>query len=142
MLNFFGTTIMNGTSWRSMSACAVLLVAALSLGGCASGGVSGARPAASSQTQPAALHPKIGNARTREDHEELAGYYKQEADAVLAKAEEHERIARSYGWSGYSSANTDYVRHCNDLAARYRGAAENNLALAKLHHELAGIPAQ
>ena len=118
---------MNRKSWLTVGIVAALFAANLSLGACASIGGE----------QPAVLQQKIVNARTKTDHENLAGHYEQEANVLQAKAKEHEQMARSYGWSDYAGANADFVRHCNLLAGKYRSAAEDNLALARTHQELA-----
>ena len=88
---------------------------------------------------PADLDQKIAQARTRVDHEALAAYYEQEATLLHAKAQEHERRALAYGPPApYGRLGDGLIRHCNDLARRYREAAETNLVIARLHREAAG----
>ena len=123
---------MNRKFWLTAGIVAVLFAVNLSLGGCASSGGG----------QPAAMQQKVESARTKADHEDLAGYYEHEAKALQAKVIVHEQMVRSYSWSGYSSTNTDFVRHCNLLVGKYRSAAEDNLALARMHRELAAKSAQ
>jgi len=114
--------------WLSIS----LLAVGFLLSGCVSGG----------GVQAPTLHHRIEHARTRADHEDLAAHFEREAKTLRAKANEHEEMVRSYRWSGYAAANTDYVRHCKELARTYLKAAEDNLGLAKLHRGLAEKAAQ
>lgn len=109
-----------------------LLAAGFLLSGCVSGGGA----------QALTLQHRIEHARSRADHEDLAAHFEREAKALRAKANEHEQMVRSYGWSGYAAATTDYVRHCADLARKYGSAADDNLGLAKLHRGLAEKAAQ
>ena len=118
---------MNGKLWFN-AVFNALLAASLLLGGCASIGV---------QKSPA-LQQKIESARTKADHEELAGYFEQEAKTLQAKAEQHQQVALAYGRpTEYARLENDFIRHCNYLAGRYREAAEANLALAQLHRGIA-----
>ena len=113
--------------WR-LGTFTVLFVAGLSLAGCATEAVQ----------KREALEQKIANARTRVNHEELAGYYEREATALQAKAKQHEQRAFAYGPpTDYARLQNDFIRHCHYLAGRYRDAAEANLALAKLHRRSA-----
>ena len=84
------------------------------------------------------MAPAIQSATTKADHEALAAHYEQEAKELQAKAAAHQDMARSYERSGgYVSAKSNLIQHCRDLSARYREAANENLALAKQHRELA-----
>jgi hypothetical protein len=111
---------------------AALLAASLALGGCASGGGQ----------QTAALQQRIANARTGADHEDLAGHFEREAQVLREKANEHVQMTRAYGFGGYGLAETGFVQHCEALARRYRSAAEENLALARLHRQAAAKAGQ
>ncbi len=116
-----------GNVYRRFSFAVVLLAFAVSLAGCASG--IGPRPAA--------LPQSIESARTRADHEDLALRFVREAESLRAKADEHERMVDSYGRSAYAIAEANFVAHCASLARRYREAEAANLALARMHRELA-----
>ena len=80
----------------------------------------------------------IESARTNADHVQLAEYFDQEAKTLQTKAKQHEQMALAYGSpTAYARLQNDFIRHCNYLASRYRDAAEETLALAKLHCRLA-----
>ncbi len=103
------------------------LAATLTLGGYAFG----------ADQQPAALEQKIVGATTRADHESMAASYEQEAKALQAKAEEHRQMARAYGKIGFLKEKHNLVQHCDSLVKKYQEAAKENLALAKIHREIA-----
>jgi len=114
--------------WLMSGVFAALLAVDLSLGGCISSG----------SQKPARLQEKLEAARTKADHDELAGYYQQEANALQAKAKQHEQKAQAYGPpTGYARLENDLARHCNYLGSKYRDDAEASLALAKLHRRMA-----
>jgi hypothetical protein len=83
------------------------------------------------------MGPLIESARTKADHEALAAHYEQEAKALQDKAAEHETMAQKYQRGAYGKTATTMIQHCEFLARTYRGAAKENLELAKEHHELA-----
>jgi DNA mismatch repair ATPase MutL len=103
------------------------LAASLTLGGYAFG----------AGQEPAALEQKIVGAQTRADHESMAASYEQEAKALQAKAEEHRQMAKAYGKTGYLKEKRNLAQHCDSLVKKYQAAAKENLALAKIHRELA-----
>ena len=119
---------MNKNLWLVSGVFAALLAVNLSLSGCISSGIQ----------KPARLQEKIEDARTKADHEELAGYYEQEANALQAKAKQHEQKAKASGPpTGYARLKDSFARHCYYLARKYRDDTEANLALAKLHRRMA-----
>lgn len=84
------------------------------------------------------LEQKIGQARTRLDHLQLATLDQRRANVDQANAEKHETLATKYPqMRGYSGLYCDTVEHCNNLARAYRQAAAENTALAQLHREMA-----
>lgn len=85
------------------------------------------------------MEQAIEEANTRADHEALADHYQQEADALMEKAETHEKMAEKYAKTDYPKLGMEGEgeRHCRSLARKYREAAEENLALAKMHRQLA-----
>ena len=120
--------IVNKNLWLMSGVVAALLAVNVSLGGCISSG----------SEKPARLQEKIEDARTKADHEELAGYYEQEASALQARAKQHKQKAKASGPpTGYARLKDGFARHCNHLANKYRDDAETNLALAKLHRRMA-----
>jgi hypothetical protein len=117
----------------------VLSAVVLILGGCAVEG----------PVRLAGIEQKIEAARTRADHQEIAAVYEQQAEWDRAAAERHRGLARAYeqGWvwnpprvGGVSSArreNQSLIAHCENLARIYQQAAEENIALARTHRQLA-----
>jgi hypothetical protein len=80
----------------------------------------------------------VKNAKTKADHEALASHYEIEAKSLQAKAEEHRRTGEVYGVMPYTlKSAVTFTQHCNSVASDYEKAADENRALAKLHHELA-----
>lgn len=121
--------------WVVLGSGIVLAAAVLTLGSCAAEG----------PVKPARLEQKIEAARTRADHQEIAVIYEEEAERDRAAAERHRGLARAYErgwvWTGPrvgSARRADFmVTHCENLARIYQQAAEENLALAKIHHQVA-----
>jgi DNA mismatch repair ATPase MutL len=103
------------------------IAASLTLGGYAFG----------AGQEPAALEQKIVAATTRADHESMAASYEQEAKTLQAKAEEHRQMAKAYGKIGFLKEKHNLVQHCDSLVKKYQDAAKENLALAKIHREIA-----
>jgi hypothetical protein len=99
--------------------------------------------------RPAGIEQKIEAARTRADHQEIAAVYEQQGDRDRAAAERHRGLARAYErgrvWSGppvgsassVRAQNEGWVAHCENLARIYQQAAEENLALARAHRQVA-----
>ena len=90
----------------------------------------------------APIEPLIANARTPADHENVALWYEQEAAMALEQSRRHQRMlqdiyrpAYDRSFAGYREAG--FLRHCEQLTRAYRQAADESLALAKLHRELA-----
>lgn len=78
----------------------------------------------------------IENAKSKADHETLAAHYEQEAKMLNDKAEEHRRMAKAYGALAHKAAST-FGQHCEAIASKQEAVAQENLALAKLHRQLA-----
>ncbi|ADE14826.1 conserved hypothetical protein [Nitrosococcus halophilus Nc 4] len=84
------------------------------------------------------IEQAVANARTKADHERLAAHYEGEAKHLGKKSEEHQKLAKAYEKvTGVYPKRSYMAQHCKALARRYKEAAEDNRALAKLHHELA-----
>jgi DNA mismatch repair ATPase MutL len=115
------------SSYLMLGACAGLLALSLSLGDYA----LSAGQESSSQAQ------KIESAKTRAEHEALAASYEQEAKSLQAKAEEHKQMGKAYSKIGHLKEKHNFVQHCDRLVEKYKDAARESLALAKLHRELA-----
>lgn len=125
--------------WLVLGAGTLFAAPVLTFGGCAAEG----------PVKPAGPQQKIEAARTRADHQELAAVYEQQAGADKEAMERHRDLARAYerGWvwagptvgsaSSVRRGNQSLVAHCENLARIYQQAAEENLALAKEHRQLA-----
>lgn len=114
---------------RSTPGLSLFIAAALTA--CAPG-----QPYRTTGEQP--LEEAIAKAKTKADHEALAVRYEQKAEALLAKAKQHQRIAGYYGeYGGRLLVRKSLMEHYLRLAANYREAAEENLSLARLHRQLA-----
>jgi hypothetical protein len=144
-------TMSRNRRWLVFGATAFLAAAVFTLVGCAAEG----------PLRPADVEQKIGAARTRADHQEIAAEYEKQADWARDAAERHRGLARTYGaWlsntphggaaigaqgaardvfaqSRAQKANQDLIEYCQNLARIYDQAAEQNLALARVHRQLA-----
>lgn len=87
----------------------------------------------------ASLLDAVEQAQTKDDHEAIANRYDAEADKLTAKAEKHEKLAALYKRTDNSkmARGADAARHCREIAQKFREAAAENKALAKLHREMA-----
>jgi hypothetical protein len=95
------------------------------------------------------LNRKSEAARTRADHQEIAAAYEQQAGVDTEAMERHRDLAQAYeqGWvwapphvggvNGERMENKSLVAHCENLVRFYQQAAEENLALARAHRQLA-----
>ena len=115
------------SSYFTLGACAGLLALSLTLGGSA----LSAGQEASPEVQ------KIESAKTKADHEALAASYEEAAKTAQAQADEHKEMSKAYSKVGHWVEKHNIVQHCDRLVKNYQDAAKENLALAKLHRELA-----
>ncbi|HLK10045.1 MAG TPA: hypothetical protein VKW76_01550 [Candidatus Binatia bacterium] len=80
----------------------------------------------------------IEEAKTPADHEAIAAYYDQQADAARAKAAEHQKMGEDYKKMGGALAHkTHFHEHCEALVRSYRSEAKEYAALAAAHREMA-----
>ena len=70
-------------------------------------------------------------AKTPEDHQALAAFFTSKAEAAIASAENHEKMAKAFGNS------KSMATHCASLAAADRKQAKDYTALAKAQEQLA-----
>ncbi|MGH8578761.1 MAG: hypothetical protein ACREVK_01105 [Gammaproteobacteria bacterium] len=98
--------------------------------------LSAGPPMVTHSVEYARMEQAIENAKTKADHEALAAHFEQEAKMMKDKAEEHLRMAKAYGALRHKAAST-FGQHCEAVASQYEAAATENLALAKLHRQLA-----
>jgi hypothetical protein len=133
--------VMNSKSCGCSSVTfAVLIVLGLALAGCAT-------EAAQKRQE---IERKVANARTQSDHEALAAWFEQQAREAGERAENHRRMREHYErWAfiqpyrprGYGfpdlGGSAGFVQRCDSLVRLDEQAAEENLALAKLHRQAA-----
>jgi hypothetical protein len=94
-------------------------------------------PASRGEAQ-ADLSAKIAVAKTAADHEAIAAGFEQEATDLEAKAALHADMAKHYGMEQYAHQRKPSLKkHCEDLSASLKKAADQAREMAKLHHELA-----
>lgn len=73
----------------------------------------------------------VAAAKTSDDHQALAAFFTSKAEAALASAENHDKMAKAFGQSKSMAA------HCKDLASAARKQANDYTALAKAEDALA-----
>jgi hypothetical protein len=112
------------------------------------GGLTVAR--ATEPAQPALtkkeLKAAITSAKTPQDHQRIAVYYRKEADHMLAEAKDHDDLAAVYAKSPNPHETKhpmsgQTAQHCKYFADAARKAAQESQELAKMHDEMAK-PAQ
>lgn len=118
-----------------------LLAIALTLGMPAFGAM--AQTHATKQTQELSkkeVKLLIANARTPEDHERLAAYFRAEGERLKAEQQEHREMLDAYLKNPTSHPIPKWPtlgEHCRDLVFYYGRAAEQAFALANLHDQMA-----
>jgi hypothetical protein len=83
------------------------------------------------------IEQMITTAKTPADHEAIAAYYDQEAQAAHKKHEEHLQLKASYEKIPHLASKTSLPWHCSTIATNYQKTAKEYEALAKLHREMA-----
>jgi hypothetical protein len=77
----------------------------------------------------------IASAKTAEDHNKLACYYRAEARAEEKQAKTHEEMRKLY--ESYPRFKADMMEHCKKLVDEARNAAEAGHQLAAEHEKMA-----
>lgn len=117
--------------WLGAGAPLAFAGAAITLTGCAT----------QAPMAPAAVEQKFENASSRLDHEGIASQYEAKALEDAASARRHQGYAAIYrrNTSPRSSpqAHLPLAKHCENLARAYQQAVDENMALARLHREMA-----
>jgi hypothetical protein len=89
-------------------------------------------------TESAALDPaKIEAAKTAADHEAIAKAYEAEAASLEKTAEMHKNLSQTYGQAGLKQTQAAQAKHCENVAASLKTAAQEERALAAEHHKMA-----
>lgn len=77
----------------------------------------------------------LSTATTPEQHEQLAQYFNQKAAKMEAEAKEHGEWANAYHKG--KSPNMQNASYCEEAASEERKAAQEDRAIADLHHKMA-----
>jgi D-aminopeptidase len=84
------------------------------------------------------IEQMVTEAKTPADHEAIATYYDQEAQAAHQKYTEHKKLADFYALTpAIKSKSTTLYFHCGDAAKKYEGIAKDYQAMAKQHRAMA-----
>ena len=83
------------------------------------------------------IEQMIADAKTPADHEAIAAYYDQEAQAAHKKHEEHLKLEASYKNIPHLASKTGLPAHCKQIATDYDKIAKQYESLAKMHREMA-----
>ena len=88
------------------------------------------------------LKEAILNAKTADDHNNIARYYKHEADRLDVEAKEHSDLAEAYSKSPTyheqkHPMSGQTAGHCQWLAKEYRQMAQKDRDLATMHETMA-----
>lgn len=84
------------------------------------------------------LGAKVAAAKTAADHEAIAAEFEQEAKELQSKATLHGDMAKHYAMEQYAhTTKPNLKKHCENLSADLKKAAEQAREMAKLHHQLA-----
>ena len=130
---------------KNMSVPAFLLVAVLSL--TTLGAMSPARgDNTNSKLTSKQLRSLIANAKTPEDHQKLAAYYRDMAAEAKANAAEHEKILAAYNQNPSThppaKAAGGPAEHCRTLIRLFNDEAKEDLAMADQHDQMAKAASQ
>jgi hypothetical protein len=126
-------TGMSRARWSTTIALLVLIVAMVPANG-------SAQAAATQQLSKKELKTLIANARTPEDHERIAAYYRTEGEQLKAKQREHEEELSEYLKNPSSHPVPKWPtmdQHCRQLIFYYSKAAQSAFELAELHDQMA-----
>jgi hypothetical protein len=79
------------------------------------------------------------SAKTAADHEALAAHYEEDAKMLEEKADEHKKILNEYQEKPYlyGKGYVGFDVHCQRLIDLYTKGAEQSLAMAKMHRQMA-----
>jgi hypothetical protein len=87
------------------------------------------------------LKALIASAKTRDDHQKLADYYKAQTERSQAEAKDHDEMAAAYQKNPSPMAvkhpEAFGEGHCHEMARRFREAAAQAQELAAMHEDIA-----
>jgi hypothetical protein len=123
---------MKGTKWNLVIMATLVMI----LMAC---GSPSARASESSLSKKE-LNTLIANAKTPQDHERLAAYYRSQEHVAEEKQAEHEEMLRRYHENPLSHRFTKTPSpddHCRALIRIFGDEARQNAALAEYHEKVA-----
>lgn len=94
------------------------------------------------------LKALIASAKTKDDHQKLADYYKAEKERLEGEAKDHEDLAKAYDENpgrpsmGSRTPFGQGASHCHRQAQLYTDQAKEAEALAALHEDMAKAATQ
>jgi hypothetical protein len=87
------------------------------------------------------LKALIASAKTKDDHQKLADYYKAETVRLEAEAKDHDEMAEAYkkNPSPMAVKHPEAIGegHCHEMARRFRETAAQAQELAAMHEDMA-----
>jgi hypothetical protein len=88
---------------------------------------------------PMDMSQALQSASSKADHAALAEHYEAAAEELRIKVEEHKKLLAQYQAKSYLYGRQaeDFKAHCQALINAYEKAAEANLAMAKMHRQMA-----
>jgi hypothetical protein len=113
-------------TWRSIGIVVIVLAV----------GTLGYRSVSVAQ-EGKSIEQMIADAKTPADHEAIAAYYDQEAQAAHTKHEEHLKLQASYEKTPHLASKTGLPAHCKQIATDYDKIAKEYESLAKMHRQMA-----
>lgn len=88
----------------------------------------------------------IATAKTSEDHQKLAAYYREKAAEAKAEAAEHEKMLEAYNQNPVThppaKAMGGPAEHCHTMIRLFNDEAKEDLALAAEHEQMAKAASQ
>jgi uncharacterized membrane protein YfbV (UPF0208 family) len=130
------------TTVRALKLGAVVMLVALAFSALSAAGSQAATTNTAKLTQKQLLW-LIEHANTPSQHEQLATYYRQQAQRLLQQAKEHEEMAAAYPHLNASKqprVRSLAAHHCEDWAQMYTKQAKDAEALAAIHKRMAKEP--
>lgn len=119
-----------------------LMVATLAVAGAS---VAGCATSFGPQQSPLPIEQQIADAKTRADHDRLAGAYEAAAARARQQADAHRAAMQRYQESPYTASlsahhvlTPSFAQRCQSAIRANEQIAEDDLALAALHRDLAG----
>ncbi|RYU57182.1 hypothetical protein EWI61_13625 [Methylolobus aquaticus] len=88
---------------------------------------------------PMDMTAAVQNAKSKADHETLATHYEEAAKDMRDKMQEHQKLLSQYKanpWK-YGKQTEGLQSHCARLVSIYSSAADENMAMAKMHRTMA-----